>query len=124
MGKLESGSAVVVLVVNVTIAFMRWKDKKVAIVISSKYGFNPNAKTKLCIKEKEGRVIIQQPQGIKKYSEVIGVIYILYQKLVTYLITYRSKMVTANLPFLCRSLCKQSISYLLTSKRETRAKTT
>ena len=124
MGIPESVSAVVVLVDNVTIAFMRWKDNKVVIVISSKYGFNPTAKIKLCIKEKEGRVIIQQPQGIKKYSEVIGVIYLLYQKLFTYLITYRSKMVTANLPFLCRSLCKQSISYLPTSKRETRTKAT
>ena len=52
--KLERGSADVVIDNNTTIAFVRWKDSKVATVISSKYELNPTAKTKRYIKEKKG----------------------------------------------------------------------
>ena len=47
MEKLEKRSADVVIDYNARIAFVRWKDTKMVTVISSKYGLNPTAKTKL-----------------------------------------------------------------------------
>ena len=67
-------------------AFMRWKDNKVVIVISSKYGLNPTAKTKRYIKEKKSRVDTEQPQCIKNYYEGMGGVDRLNQNIATYMI--------------------------------------
>ena len=77
MEKLERGSADVVINDNAKIAFMRWKDNKVVTVIPSKYELNATAKTKRYIKEKKGRVDIEQPQCIKKYNEGMSGVYCL-----------------------------------------------
>ena len=53
MEKLERGSANVAIDDDAKIAFVRWKDNKVIIVISLKYGLNPTEKTKWYIKEKK-----------------------------------------------------------------------
>ena len=53
MEKLERGADDVVIDYNAKIAYVRWKDKKVVTVISSKYGLDPTAKIKQYIKEKK-----------------------------------------------------------------------
>ena len=60
-------------------------------VISSNYGLNPTAKTKRYIKEKKGRVDIEQPQCFKKYNEQMGRVDRLDQNIATYVIVHRSK---------------------------------
>ena len=86
MEKLEWGSAD-----NAKIAFVRWRDNKVVTVISSKCGLNPTAKTKRYIKEKKGRVDIEQPQCIKKYNEEIDGVDHLDQNIATHMIANRRK---------------------------------
>ena len=66
MQKLERRSADVVINDNAKIAFLRWKDNKMVTVMSPYYEVNPFAKTKRCIKEKKGRVDIEEPQYIKQ----------------------------------------------------------
>ena len=60
-GKLERESTDVVIDDNAKIAFLRWKDNKVATAIISKYGLNSTAKTKWYIREKKGQVNIEHP---------------------------------------------------------------
>ena len=89
--KLERGSDDIVIIDNAKIAFVRWKESKAVTVISSKYGLNPNAKTKRYIKDKEGCVDIEQPQFIKKYNEGMSGVDRLDQNIATYMIADRSK---------------------------------
>ena len=103
--KLERGSAGVVIDDNAKIAFVRWKDNKVVTVISSKYGLNPTAKTKRYIKEKKGRVDIEQPQCIKKYNEGMGGVDRLDQNIATYMIAHRSKKWWWPIFRFCVDLC-------------------
>ena len=91
MGKVERASADVVINDNAKIAFARWKDRKVVTVLSSTYGLNRTAQTKRYIKEKKGRVDIEQPQCIKKYNEGMGGVDRLDQNIATYLIANRRK---------------------------------
>ena len=107
MEKLERGSADVVIDDNAKIAFARWKDKKVVTVIST-------GKTKQYIKEKKGRVDIEQPQCIKKYNERMGRVDRLDQNIGTYIIALRSKNWWWPIFRFCIDpLCKQCISNLL-----------
>ena len=65
MEKLERASSDIVINDNAKIAFVRWKDKKVVTVISSKYRLNPTAKTNLYIKEK----ILSNPIASKNITK-------------------------------------------------------
>ena len=105
MEKLERGSADVVINDNANIAFTRWKDSKVVTVISSKYGLNRTAQTKRYIKEKKGRVNIEQPQCIKKLNEGIGGVDCLDQNIATYLIAHKSKKWWWPIFHFCLNLC-------------------
>ena len=91
MEKVERGSADVVIDDNAKTAFVRWKDSKVVPGISSKYGLNPTTKTKQYIKEKKGRVNIEQPHCIIKYNEKMGEVDCLDQNIATYIMAHRSK---------------------------------
>ena len=119
MEKLERRSADVAINDNAKIAFVRWKDNMVLTFISSKYGLNPTVKTKRYIREKKGRVNVEQPHCIRKYNEEMGEVDRLDQNIAANL---KQEMVVTSLPFLRRSLCKQCVSNLPAPKREPRAK--
>ena len=118
MKKLERGSADVVNDDNAKIAFVSWKDNKVVTVISSKYGLNPSAKTKRCIKEKKGRVDIEQPQCIKKYNERMGGINRLDQNIATYIIAHRSKKWRRPICRSCVDLCANKAFQIYRHQKE------
>ena len=78
MEKLEKASTDIVINDNAKIAFLRWKDKKVVTVISSKYGLNPTAKTD-----------IEQPHCIKKYNQGRSGVDLLKYNIATYMIAHK-----------------------------------
>ena len=89
--KLERESANVVIDENSKIAFVRWKDKKVVTFILSKYGLNPSTKTKWYMKEKKGRVDIEEAQCIKKCNKGMVGVDRFDQDMATYMTAHRSK---------------------------------
>ena len=78
MEKLEKASTDIVINDNAKIAFLRWKDKKVVTVISSKYGLNPTAKTD-----------IEQPHYIKKCNQGRSGVDLLKYNIATYMIAHK-----------------------------------
>ena len=118
MEKLERGSADVVINDNAKIAFVRWKDNKVVTVISSKYGLNATAKTKRYIKEKKGRVDIEQPQCIKKYNEGMSGVYCLEQNIAMYMIAHRSKKRWWPILRFCIDLCANNAIQIYQHQKE------
>ena len=109
MEKLERGSADAVIDDNAKIAFVRWKGNKMVTAISSKYGLNPTAKTKRYIKEKKGRVNIEQPQCIKKYNVEMGGADRLDQKIATYMTAHRSKKWWWPIFCFCMDFCANNL---------------
>ena len=55
---------------NVTLA--RWKDNKVVAVASTLYGKEPMKRARRYIKDKGGRVKIDQPNSISVYNKTMG----------------------------------------------------
>ena len=103
--KLERGSAGVVIDDDAKMAFVRWKDNKVVTVISSNYGLNSTAKRKRYIKEKKGRVNIEQPQCIKSYNEGMGRVDSLDQNIATYMTGHRNNKWWWPIFHFCIDLC-------------------
>ena len=64
--------AMVVTEINSNITFVKWKYNKVAVVASTLNGQSPMKKAQRNIKEKHGRVDIEQPQSIYQYNQRMG----------------------------------------------------
>ena len=62
----------VVTEINSNITFVRRKYNKVVAVASTLYGQSPMKKAQKYIKEKHGRVDIEQPQRIHQYNQRMG----------------------------------------------------
>ena len=74
---------------NVTLAC--WKDNKVVTVASTLYGKEPMKKKRRYIKDKGGRVEIDQPNSISVYNKTMGGVDRMDQNIGAYMINIRSK---------------------------------
>ena len=74
---------------NVT--FVRWKDNKVVTVASTLYGKEPMKTARRYIKDKGGRVEIDQPNSISGYNKTTGGVDRMDENIRAYMISIRNK---------------------------------
>ena len=74
---------------NVTL--VRWKGNKVVTVASTLYPKEPMKRARFYIKDKGGRVEIDQPNSISVYNKTMGEVDRMDQNIGAYMINIRSK---------------------------------
>ena len=72
MKKKARGSSDVVNFNKSNVTLVRWKDNKVVTVASTLYGKEPMKRARRYIKDKGGRVEIDQPNSISAYNKTMG----------------------------------------------------
>ena len=77
------------MTINVT--FVRWKDNKVVTVASTLYGKEPMKTARGYIKDKGGRVEIDQPNSISGYNKTTGGVDRMDENIRAYMISIRNK---------------------------------
>ena len=91
MKKKARGSSDVVNDNKSNVTLVRWKDNKVVTVPSTLYGKKPMKRARCCIKDKGGRVEIDQPNSISVYNKIMGGVDRMDQNIGAYMINIRSK---------------------------------
>ena len=91
MKKEARGSSDVVNDNKSNVTLVRWKDNKVATVASTLSGKEPMKRACRYIKDKGGRVEIDQPNSISVYNKTIGGVDRMDQNIGAYIINIRSK---------------------------------
>ena len=91
MKKMARGSSDVVNDNKSNVIFVRWKDNKVVRVASTLYGKEPMKRARRYIKDKGGRVEIDQPNSISVYNKTMGGVDRMDQNMGAYMINIRSK---------------------------------
>ncbi|XP_040565535.1 piggyBac transposable element-derived protein 3-like [Lepeophtheirus salmonis] len=87
--EMKKGSRQIISKYNVTL--VRWKDNKVVTVASTLYGKQPMKRASRYIKDKGGRVYIDQPNSISVYDKHMGGVDRLHQNISSYMINLRYK---------------------------------
>ena len=91
MKKKARGSSDVVNDNKSNVTLIRWKDNKVVTVASTLYGKEPMKRARRYIKDKGGRVEIDQPNSISDYNKTMGGVDRMDQNIGAYMINIRSK---------------------------------
>ena len=91
MKKKARGSSDVVNDSKSNVTLVRWKGNKVVTVASALYGKEPTKMERRYIKDKGGRVEIDQPNSISVYNKTMGEIDRMDQNIGAYMIKIRSK---------------------------------
>ena len=91
MKKKARGSSDVVNDNKSNVTLVRWKDNKVVTVASTLYGKEPMKRARRCIKDKGGRVEINQPNSISVYNKTIGGVDRMDQNIGAYMVNISSK---------------------------------
>ena len=91
MKKKARGSSDVVNDNKSNVTLVRWKDNKVVIVASTLYGKEPMKRARRCIKDKGGRVEIDQPNSVSVYNKTIGGVDRMDQNIGAYMVNISSK---------------------------------
>ena len=91
MKKKTRGSSDVVNENKCNLTLVCWKDYKVVTVASTLYGKEPMKRARRYIKDKGGRVEIDQPSSISVYNKTMGGVDRMDQKIGAYMINIRSK---------------------------------
>ena len=91
MKKKARGSSDVVNDNKSNVTLVRWKDNKVVTVASTLYGKEPMKRARRYIKDKGGRVEIDQPNSISDYNKTMGGVDRMDQNIGAYMINIRSK---------------------------------
>ena len=91
MKKEARGSSDVVNDNKSNVTLVRWKDNKVVTVASTLYGKEPMKRAPRYIKDKGGRVEIDQPDFISVYNKTMGGVDRMDQNIGAYMINIRSK---------------------------------
>ena len=91
MKKEARGTSDVVSDNKSNVTLVRWKDNKVVTVASTLYGKEPMKRAHLYIKDKGGRVEIDQPNPISVYNKTMGGVDRMDQNIGAYTINIRSK---------------------------------
>ena len=91
MKKKERGSSDVVNDNKSNVTLLRWKDNKVVTVASTLYGKEPMKRARRYMKDKGGRVEIDQPNSISVYNKTMGGVDRMDQIIGAYMINIRCK---------------------------------
>ena len=91
MKKEARGSSDVVNDNKSNVTLVRWKDNKVVTVASTLYGKEPMKRACRYIRDKDGRVEIDQPNSISIYNKTMGGVDRMDQNIGAYMINIRSK---------------------------------
>ena len=91
MKKGPRGSHDVVVDAKLNVTLAQWKDNKVVTVASALYGQQPIRKAKRYIKDKGGRVDIDQPNSIAEYNKTMVGVDRMDQNISYYMISIRNK---------------------------------
>ena len=91
MKKEARGSSDVVNENKSNVTLVRWKDNQVVTVASTLYGKEPMKRARRYIKDKSGRVEIDQPNSISVYNKTMGGVNRMDQNIGAYMINIRSK---------------------------------
>ena len=91
MKKEARGSLDVVNDNRSNVTLVRWNDNKGVTVASTLYGKEPMKRARRYIKDKGGRVEVDQPNSISFYNKTMGGVDIMDQNIGAYMINIRSK---------------------------------
>ena len=91
MKKEARGSSDIVNDNKSNVTLVRWKDNKVVTVASTIYGKEPMKRARRYVKDKGGRVEIDQPNSISVYNKTMGGVDRMDQNIGAYMMNIRSK---------------------------------